>query len=89
MSKDNMGSKDRTLSDEELRERIELILHHNGYVKRSELLLDLFNTQKRLHAESVIGEDDDIDNEYGSYSSQDMVNSSRNELRAEQRARIK
>ena len=52
-------------------------------------VIELINTQKRLYAESVIGEDDAIDNEYGSYSSQEVTNSDRNELREEQRARIK
>lgn len=84
-------SKDRLLSDEELAEKVNYLVG-SAVLKNDKNysweILDLINTQKRLYAESVIGEDDAIDNEYGSYSSQEVVNSDRNELREEQRARI-
>ncbi len=49
-------------------------------------LFDLINTQKRLYAESVIGEDEKMYNPPYQHSSEKAV---RNLLRAEQRARIK
>ena len=79
------GIQSDFLSADEVRHRMAGFRHTQGYKDAIELI----NTQKRLYAESVIGEDDAIDNEYGSYSSQEVTNSDRNELREEQRARIK
>lgn len=53
-------------------------------------LVDIINTQKRLYAESVIGEDDQITKNIKVNSPWlALDNRHRNELRAEQRARIK
>lgn len=85
-------SKDRLLSDEELTNTLFATFFrlsggmNNIATAEAGYLLDLINTQKRLYAESVIGEDDlpiTIKNKY----SQSQKNT-RNELRAEQRASI-
>ena len=61
-------------------------LHSSESVRNAEnALLDLINTQKRLYAESVIGE---LEN--GADNPMDMPRELiRNELRAEQRTRIR
>lgn len=110
-------SKDRLLSDETLKAKIiDLVTeaydagYSNGQMRAysNEETLDIageitdfINTQKRLYAESVIGEDEEMPKKeqigkskhgklfytYGKGSSPLKVKS-RNELRAEQRARI-
>ena len=91
-------SKDRLLSDEELREEINIALtefkakvllstakdNEAAYALGNNKLFDLINTQKRIYAESVIGEDEDFKSIPGSFKT-DI----RNKLRAEQRARMK
>ena len=81
---------DRLLSDDGLLEELGNIviregarLNPNGSFLQS--AVDLINTQKRLYAESVIGEDTPYDAR-GKYPVEIEVE---NELRAEQRARIK
>lgn len=91
-----MSSQDRLLSDEELREQLETLFNRAGLIinfddeedPTAQLLYEsliIFNTQKRLYAESVIGEDEPIP-EFGMMSEKKL---NRIELRAEQRARIK
>lgn len=80
--------KDRLLSDSELRFEIVNILDEYDekklYVPTRNRIETLINTQKRLYAESVIGEDEA---EPYYIRSQIEVNA-KNGLRAEQRARI-
>lgn len=66
-------------------------LHSSESVRNAEnALLDLINTQKRLYAESVIGEDEPERVVVASYGQTRAVAgaATRNTLRAEQRARI-
>ena len=72
----------KLLSDEELRGQIDS-WSYGKYSDRVNELLDLINTQKRLYAESVIGED-----ENNPAPREPCGASYRNQLRAEQRARI-
>lgn len=91
-----MSNQDRLLSDEELREEFADIMADYDRARKSpsgdsvdievntsNRLTKLFNTQKRLFAESVIGEDDN------SLTRPYQGNMQRNGLRAEQRERIK
>ena len=96
-------SKDRLLSDEELTEQLKQV-YRDGYYSNNNTETDTFkahlfwftehiDTQKRLYAESVIGEDEKL-GVYSTYSflthdEQDEKKIVLNELRAEQRARIK
>lgn len=94
-------SKDRLLSDEELSEKLTSMrpFCNAGYcdVCQSDVkaFIELFNTQKRLYAESVIGEDDPrpTNGSIGAASNpptpESMFWSGRKDLRAEQRARNK
>lgn len=99
-------SKDRLLSDEELRDAILSIpidKHKDGspmYLEDvfanvtdsdfADEIIDLINTQKRLYAESVIGEDEPERVVVASYGQTRAVAgaATRNTLRAEKRARI-
>lgn len=84
---------DRLLSDEELVRDIDRICgfdelepeYAESANRTRQLILNLINTQKRLYAEGVIGEDEP-ETENGLLP--DRVDR-RNQLRAEQRARIK
>ena len=86
-------SKDRLLSDEELRETVHELFDTSFETD----LVDLINTQKRLYAESVIGEDEELEKRFHDVQANDLYGIShrneakthRNQLRAEQRARIK
>ena len=93
-------SKDRLLSDDGLRAEIANILlldrqTMEPYVSVVDDLINLVNTQKRLYAESVIGEDESAaDYSYLPPTLDEMTKSAhekavRNKLRAEQRARVK
>ena len=76
----------KLLSDEELIEEISSISidTETSIIDEYKPLLDLINTQKRLYAESVIGElENEADNPMD--MPRELI---RNELRAEQRARI-
>lgn len=107
-----MSNQDRLLSDEELRrEVVQKIAHMVAEGIKGGAFMDwtvgneiadLFDTQKRLYAESVIGEDESAPkrdqvskHRHGKlfYTYAKGVSPSkikgRNELRAEQRARIK
>ena len=85
-------SKDRLLSDEELEYKLFDLAVRNVtnnetgkeyYALDPFEIIDLINTQKRLYAEMVVGLDD-------TKPSGLIANSTaRNQLRAEQRARIK
>ena len=85
-------SKDRLLSDEELDKAI-LEIPEVWAEDSFNAIRTLINTQKRLYAESVIGEDEPyareagVDERYANHWNDNTFN--RNELRAEQRARIK
>lgn len=100
-----MSKEDRLLSDEELRKRARIAVANSrefgdyssadeesvkGFEKAYEEMIDsvvnLVNTQKRLYAESIIGEDEPETHEMYAKVSSPIY---RNELRAEQRARIK
>ena len=79
-------SKDRLLSDEELAEKVNYLVG-SAVLKNDKNysweILDLINTQKRLYAEMVVGLDD-------TKPSGLIANSTaRNQLRAEQRERLK
>ena len=80
-------SKDKLLSDEELLDELERLRFSSNPLA----VVDLINTQKRLYAESVIGEDVDE----GSYTTEPQERIKQHEVRAinrklaEQRARIK
>lgn len=87
-----MSNQDRLLDDGDLIHQFVAMLNKNGVYKPkigatwTKDFLNLINTQKRLYAESVIGEDckgyhDDFD--------ESQMCSYNNILRAEQRARIK
>lgn len=88
-------SKDRLLSDEELEERLLARLRllvftehedKEGWVaSTSSLFMNLINTQKRLYAESVIGEDE----AEPYYIRRQIEVNARNKLRASQRERNK
>lgn len=93
-----MSNQDRLLSGEELYNNIHSIVEYIEFLddnksyqrKRNKLmkeLVELIQCQKRLYAESVIGEDDTEHNKdfYGRKYDVKL----RNNLRAEQRARIK
>jgi len=102
-------SKDRLLSHDELRDAIlsipidkfkdgspmylEDVFPNITDSDFADEIIDLINTQKRLYAESVIGEDEPyareagVDERYANHWNDNTFN--RNELRAEQRARIK
>lgn len=82
-------SKDWLLSDEELQKSIEEIIitddySHGVQVRTIDKMQKLIDTQKRLYAESVIGEDDVL-----TYPRYPVRLKERNELRAEQRERLK
>jgi hypothetical protein len=82
-------SKDRLLSDEELRKSIEEIIKTDDYshgvqMRTIDKMQKLIDTQKRLYAESVIGGDDVL-----TYPTYPVRLKERNELRAEQRERLK
>lgn len=85
------GSKDKLLSDEEMRSRIAYIVTERiSPLSKLEALDKLFNTQKRLFAESVIGEDEPVDEKEIKkleWESGDWEAYQRNQLRAEQRSR--
>lgn len=89
-----MSKKDKLLSDEELREESELFLckayNQRDHGDLSENLIDniaaFINTQKRLYAESVVGEDEL--NTYEPYGDMYATITDRNQLRAEQRANL-
>lgn len=92
-----MATKDRLLSDEELREALieELVSMKYQTIKPEGLrfflngLTNLINTQKRLYAESVIGEDEDKPLlKDATHMTQGLEVKYRNSLRAEQRSRI-
>lgn len=83
-------SKDRLLSDEELRNEVEYCVtmeykapQGEPAASRIDRLMRMFNTQKRLYAESVIGEDEpeDSDDYPFEYGKQYGRNELRNELR--------
>ena len=81
-------SKDRLLSDEELQKSIEEIIitddySHGVQMRTINKMEKLIATQKKLYAESVIGEDDVL-----TYPRYPVFLKERNELRAEQRKRI-
>ena len=85
----------KLLSDEGLRKEIANILlldrqAMEPYVSVVDDLINLINTQKRLYAESVIGEDEPERVVVASYGQTRAVAgaATRNTLRAEQRARI-
>ena len=88
-------SKDRLLSDEELQKSIEEIIitddySHGVQMRTIDKMQKLIDTQKRLYAESVIGEDEPERVVVASYGQTRAVAgaATRNTLRAEQRARI-
>ena len=94
-------SKDRLLSDEEL---VNGFMYELPPIKATEIgwekigeqekdlrdkIINFINTQKRLYAESVIGEDEnDSINHLGLGTAAIEEEEARNQLRAEQRARI-
>ena len=87
-------SKDRLLSDEELRDSIVKcfsFIELTPSVNTVDNLEKLINTQKRLYAESVIGEDEHYEKSDPLYkmSGEPFSWAERNQLRAEQRDRIK
>ena len=83
----------KLLSDEELLAEIDVLtdnlLAYGIGVKDSydTRIFDLINTQKRLYAESVIGEDEVVGEGRGSIHTEYILD--RNVLRAELRERIK
>lgn len=99
-----MNNQDRLLSDEELRDKLKTLTEDGLFDSEYPVIIDLINTQKRLYAESVIGEDVDINemkvgrikNIKGDRAGADVnafdwsieVETWKNQLRAEQRARI-
>ena len=82
----------KLLSDEELIDEISKISLDTeiAIIDEYKPLLDIINTQKRLYAESVIGEDEPERVVVASYGQTRAVAgaATRNTLRAEQRARI-
>ena len=87
----------KLLSDEELATRIVIIARGIGKnyddsidAKLEQSIFNLINAQKRLYAESVIGEDEPERVVVASYGQTRAVAgaATRNTLRAEQRARI-
>lgn len=87
---------DKLLSDKELIDSLDdFIRSYNHYLNNNNFqkwddkrnkFIDLINTQKRLFANSVIGEDEDDEH----IEPHPFVSfTSRSQLRAEQRARIK